>query len=116
EPSPELKRVPSLRAIRRMPSGSELKKGSYFNAVSYPKDPDLHGLGTIVVRDTVWKFPQRDVRAVVLHELGHHWEFSRSAETGRPWASLQDDWLKLSGWRSLTGRRGTHDFALPPVG
>ena len=114
EAPPELKKVQTLRAFRRLPSGQGLKKGTFYNAVSYQKDADLHGLGTIVIRDTVWKFPQRDVRAVVTHELGHHWEMSRSLETHKPHPSLQDGWLKLSGWRSKNGGHEAHDFELVP--
>ena len=110
----ELKRVPSLRAFRRLPSGQMLRKGAFYNAVSYAKDEELRGLGTIVIRDTVWKFPQRDVRAVVTHELGHHWEMSRSHETGKPYPSLQEPWLRLSGWHSKSGGHDKHDYALPP--
>jgi hypothetical protein len=109
-----LKHVPSLRAIRRLPSGAHAKKGTFYNAVSYKKDLELHQLGTIVIRDTVWKFAQRDVRAVVQHELGHHWEFSRSRETGKPWTALQEPWLQLSGWRSKNGGHEKNDYELPP--
>ena len=114
EAPPELKKVPSLRAFRRLPSGQTLKKGTFYNAVSYAKDPELHNQGTIVVRDTVWKFPQRDVRAVVTHELGHHWEMSRSHERNKPYPSLQEPWLHLSGWHSKTGGHDKHDYELGP--
>jgi hypothetical protein len=114
EAPPELKRAPNLKAWRRIPSGQTLRKGAWYNAVSYPKDKDLFGLGTIVIRDTVWKFPQRDVRAVVQHELGHQWEWSRKLETHEAVPSLSEPWLSLSGWHSTTGKRGEHDFSLPP--
>ncbi len=114
ESPPELKgHVPTLKAWRRAPSGQTLKKGAAYNAVSYPKDSELFGLGTIVIRDTVWKFPQRDVRAVVEHELGHQWEFSRGTAKQHNPVSLSDDWLSLSGWRSKGGH-GLKDYSLPP--
>src|SRR5207302_6542806 len=112
---PELKKVTTLKAWRRLPSGQQLKKGGFYNAVSYLHDKELRGLGTIVIRDTVWKFPQRDVRAVVLHELGHHWEYSRAAEKGDKVPSMHEDWLALSGWHAKGEKaHSEHDYVLAP--
>jgi hypothetical protein len=121
EAPPELKRVTSLKVWRRLPSGEELHKdakkavaagGAFaYNAVSYHHDLDYKKIGTIVIRDTVWKFAQRDQRAVVQHELGHHWEISREEE-GQKAASLSDDWLELSNWHCKTRTNKGHDCQL----
>jgi len=111
---PELKKVSNLKVIRRLPSGQKLRKGGWYNAVSYVKDKDYGNVGTIVIKDTVWKFAQRDMLSVVVHELGHEWEFSRYADKGDRVNSLSDEWLDLSQWKSKSGGKGERDFKLTP--
>jgi hypothetical protein len=104
-PSETLARASNLRVIRRAPNGDSLQGNS--NALSERSEHRLDGGGSINLSDKVWKMNPQQKREIIVHEIGHHFDYAEEKRTHLKYAlSHGDEWLSIGGW-STSGDLGS---------
>lgn len=118
---PELKNLPSVVALYRMPKGRAIpgsgaptcgiSRGSWITFTYEDRKVVRMVPLDVLLTDTCLSLsdPTKDVFGgfffeALTHELGHHLDFSSRQPLGAQF-SLTDPWMKESGWVSETGTR-----------
>jgi|GEM_PF-4925229 len=107
-PAETLARASNLRVIRRAPNGDSLQGNS--NALSERSEHRLDGGGSINLSDKVWKMNPQQKREIIVHEIGHHFDYAEEKRTHLKYAvSHGDEWLSIVD-RGVMAQRGVRQL------